>query len=648
MLALLAGSLLLGVRPAHAADFGVTNTNDGGPGTLRQAILDANARDGADTIAFDIAGPGAKTVAPSSPLPRITSPLTVDATTQPGYAGKPLVVLDGASAGAHAFGFEVWGGNSTIRGLVINGFDHSAIAISGGEGTVVEACYLGTDASGTLPKGNGGGVTINDSASNTIGGREPGQGNVISGNEGNGVNIEGDLGQNVIVGNLIGTDATGAARLGNRYSGVRLSVGVRGTSVGGNVVSDNGRGVELFGYPNDPLRNNSISGNLIGTDKTGTKNLGNASYGVSISGANFTDVIGNTVAHNSASGVAVLYASDGARISQNSVYANGPDDPDGLGIDLGGDGVTPNDPEDADAGPNGLQNSPTLSTVRTSGETTVVRGTLDSTPNTAFGIEFFSSPTADSSGYGEGRVPLHPMVTNVTTDGSGESSFAYTTEEAVPAGHVVSATATPNDQVNGTLSTSEFSEAAVVEDATDPDTSISSGPPVLTGRTTASFAFASSEPGSRFQCSLDGAVFGACSSPKAYSNLSGETHTFRVRALDAAGNLDPTPAAKTWTVDTTKPTVSGMSPKPGTRVRDATPTITAVVRDDLTDLRKASVRLLVGGTKIHGSRLSYDADTDILSATPPRLSAGGKIVKVIATDEVGNSASRSWSFTVTR
>ncbi len=131
----------------------VTNTNDSGPGSLRQAVLDANATTGADAIAFDIGGYGTKTISLTSALPQITDPLTVDGTTQPGYAGKPLVVLSGAGAGTGADGLDVRAGGSTIRVLVVNGFDGAGIRLLGGEGNAVEGCYVGTDASGTRPRG---------------------------------------------------------------------------------------------------------------------------------------------------------------------------------------------------------------------------------------------------------------------------------------------------------------------------------------------------------------------------------------------------------------------------------------------------------------------------------------------------------------
>lgn len=540
----------------------VTNTNDSGTGSLRQAILDANATAQADTIAFDIPGTGARVIAPASPLPQLTSPVTVDGTTQPGYAGKPVVVLSGADAGADASGLDLWAGNSTIRGLVVNGFANSAIRVAGGEGNVVEGCYLGTDTSGTRARGNGNGVAIVDSAENRIGGSDPGQGNVISGNAGYGVTVEGDLGGNRIVGNLIGTDASGTAELGNAYSGIRLGIGVRNASVAANVVAANGTGVELFGYAANPLRNNTVWGNHIGTDRTGAKDLGNSGYGVKISGARFTDVMGNDIAFNHVSGVAVLNG-DGARISQNTVYANGPDDPSGgVGIDLGGDGVTPNDLDDADEGPNGLQNHPVLTSAGTTGGATSIEGTLESTPNTAFGVELFSSPQADPTGHGEGRFPLSSSSISVTTDGSGEASFSYTTEKPVPAGHVVAATATPNDQVGGTLSTSEFSRAIAV------------------------------------------------------------------------------------TADATGPTIGGVSPKHRSTIRDTTPTIRAVVTDDVTDLQKADIRLYVNGAPIPPKGWSYGASTDALVYNSPKVVRGKKTVRIVATDAAKNVRAKSWYFVI--
>src|SRR5439155_26949600 len=102
--------------------FTVLNTNDSGAGSLRQAILDANAAAGADVINFNIDGGGVQTIAPTSILPQITGAVTIDGTTQPGFAGSPIIELNGASASAFA-GLNITAGNSTVRGLVINRFN---------------------------------------------------------------------------------------------------------------------------------------------------------------------------------------------------------------------------------------------------------------------------------------------------------------------------------------------------------------------------------------------------------------------------------------------------------------------------------------------------------------------------------------------
>ncbi|HEX2505593.1 MAG TPA: DNRLRE domain-containing protein, partial [Gaiellaceae bacterium] len=101
-------------------------------------------------------------------------------------------------------------------------------------------------------------------------------------------------------------------------------------------------------------------------------------------------------------------------------------------------------------------------------------------------------------------------------------------------------------------------------DTAAPDTSITTAPPVLTSSTSAAFAFSSSEAGSSFQCSLDGAAFAACVSPRQYTGLAAGGHQFRVRAVDAAGNADGTPAAYTWTIDVTAPQTTVVSGPPAT------------------------------------------------------------------------------------
>jgi len=181
-------------------------------------------------------------------------------------------------------------------------------------------------------------------------------------------------------------------------------------------------------------------------------------------------------------------------------------------------------------------------------------------------------------------------------------------------------------------------------DSIPPNTTVTSGPPDITRETSASFSFASSETDSTLECSLDGAEFSACASPKDYDVANG-SHTFSVRARDAAGNADATPASRTWEVDTVGPTITPVSPRHGSKIRDTTPIIRARVGDS-NALGKAGVRLHVAGRSVSASRCSYAPSTGALLCRPPKLSKGKKAAKIVATDAAGNVGTKAWSFTI--
>ncbi|MDP9439577.1 MAG: hypothetical protein M3P49_12695, partial [Actinomycetota bacterium] len=187
---------------------------------------------------------------------------------------------------------------------------------------------------------------------------------------------------------------------------------------------------------------------------------------------------------------------------------------------------------------------------------------------------------------------------------------------------------------------------AITLDTTAPNTTLdASGPSGTTKTTSASFTF-SSEAGATFECKLDASAFEPCASPKSYTALTNGSHTFRVRAIDQAGNVDASPASRTWTVDTIKPTISGMSPKHESVIRDTTPTVKATVKDNLTNLRKANMKLYINGALISSTKWSYNASTDLPTYDSPRLSKGKKTVKIVATDAAGNVGAKSWYFTI--
>jgi len=281
---------------ASPGTFTVNSTADPGDGTcdatectLREAIAAANANAGTDTIAFDIPGAGPYTISPGSALPTVTDPVTIDGTSEPDFAGSPIIELDGTNAGAGVNGLRITAGNSTVKGLVINRFTDDGIELATSGGNTVESNFIGTDVTGTADLGNSSvGVRIQDARSNTIGGTTAVERNVISGNDGYGVIIQWTYATgNVVQGNYIGTDVTGTAKLGNSGGGVYVVQApgntIGGTATGaGNVISGNGFvGVRIYGVMITET-GNLVQGNLIGTDKTGTVGLGNSADGVSI------------------------------------------------------------------------------------------------------------------------------------------------------------------------------------------------------------------------------------------------------------------------------------------------------------------------------------------------------------------------------
>jgi len=506
--------------------FTVLNTTDGGAGSLRQAIVDANATANAgglpDRIEFNIPGPDTvvKTInVGTTALPVITDPVVIDGYTQPGSRENTNTVesrlglstvlrieLKGAGSDVH-FGLNIQAGNSTVQGLVINGFVSCGILLSPNGGNVIEGNFIGTDAGGSVRRGPGVGVSITSSG-NTIGGTTPAARNLISGHASNAVTIDAINAavNNVVQGNLIGIDVTGTLTLrngggvviarplasGNRIGGTEVGAGnvisgngsavAIGNAGPGNLVQGNFIGTDVTGtlalpnggaggspavsVSNSPgtviggddaddglldgivrARNvisgnaatgffgvgavtffdslgSRVQGNFIGTDVTGAAPLGNGEAGIGIRGSvgtmigGTTSGAGNVIAFNGSNGVVHVLTgggNTGHAILGNSIFSNG-----GLGIDLGNlMGVTPNDPGDADTGPNNLQNFPVLNGATSTTTATTIRGTLNSKPFGIYLLQFFASDNADPSGHGEGQTFLGQ--TTVTTDNNGDA-----------------------------------------------------------------------------------------------------------------------------------------------------------------------------------------------------------------------------------
>jgi parallel beta-helix repeat protein len=300
--------------------FTVTNTNDTGSGSFRDAIQKANSSSGADVINFKI-GSGLKTITPRSGLPTLTGPTTVDATTQGGYSGKPIIELRGSSAGGGKMGLMISGGSSTVKGLIINRFSSVGVLLLNKGGNTIKNCWIGVDANGTGDAGNGDKGIIIQSSGNTIGGSSSTDRNIISGNGTHGIQVYTSAASgNKILGNYIGTDYTGTRDLGN--SGCGIAVRSAGSnSIGNNTISGNGAdGIVING---SGAKNNVMTGNKIGTNAAGTAKIANGHYGIEISEPNNTvggasSSARNIISGNNYSGV-VLWLASG---SNNKVIGN--------------------------------------------------------------------------------------------------------------------------------------------------------------------------------------------------------------------------------------------------------------------------------------------------------------------------------------
>ena len=386
------------------------------------------------------------------------------------------------AAGAAALGNKTFGVRLfsffAATGNVIGGVTAGArniISGNNGHGVMIQSStvtnnsvqgnYIGTDVTGAVALGNTSNGIYTDAGANLVGGTDATDGaldgqvlarNVISGNLQSGLQFLCDGG--VLQGNYIGTDATGTLDLGNAQNGVEVGPrnAIGGDAPGaGNVISGNNQhGILLFNT------RNTVRGNLIGTNAAGTGALGNSWAGVIVNGQGATDnVIGGTSAGQG--NTVAFNGAMGVSITccttpvRNSVLGNSVHSNGGLGIDLDNNNVTPNDAGDADSGTNDLQNYPVLASAASSGGATTVTGTLNSLASTTFRVEFFSNSSCDTSGNGEGQTFIGS--TQVTTDAGGNAPFTFTGAPAPSGQAVFTATATRLDASGNPADTSEFS-----------------------------------------------------------------------------------------------------------------------------------------------------------------------------------------------
>lgn len=519
-------------------DYQDKNPGDGicltgaGKCSFRAALEESNARppwyaDSVMSISFNLSGTGPFTITLKAALQDVWYPVNIDGYTQPGATPNSNAFADGINArplieinGNGQAGLQLSGGNSTIRGLILNRQLGAAITMTG-DNYVIQGNFLNVDTSGSVnltPANDGvhmytssynligdttaagrnliiGGVRIQgpdsrynkvwgnyigtdktgtikldqwaagvslqgDAQFNTIGGMDVRMRNLISGNNSHGVSIGGSgTSDNEVLNNYIGVNAAATAPLGNGLMGVSINSGAEGNYIGRPGAGNMIADNREGGIAVDNAARNFVQGNFIGTDISGTKDWGNRAPGMTFFSTQEFYIGGA----GAGEGNVIAFNDDGGiNILGNSgpgirIWGNAIYRNDNRsGIDLGWDGHTYNDDGDADTGPNNWQNHPVLISAL-SGEVQI-NGTLNSMPNTTYRIEFFASDTCDPSGYGEGQVYLDAMA--VTTDASGNATINTTLTKVVAPGKYITATATAPDG-----STSEFSNCVQAQTA---------------------------------------------------------------------------------------------------------------------------------------------------------------------------------------
>jgi uncharacterized repeat protein (TIGR01451 family)/CSLREA domain-containing protein len=489
------------------ATFTVNASNDANDGScdathcsLREAIIASNGNPGRDTIVFELSG--SNLIQPASPgLPAILGPVVIDATTDDDFGGGPNPVVELAgNLAPNRTALQVFGGDSEVRGLILNRWSQAVDIDRWGE-SVVAGNWFGLDPTGLIRTANSGAAVSVGTSDNTVGGTTPADRNVISGSSSgvrvghsfnDGIRIE----DNVIRGNYIGLNAPGTAAITNTvgvtvFDSLRTIIGgsadgarnvIGGSTQTGINVGDGGVGIRTA--------DTVIQGNYVGLNAGGTAAVPNG-RGIEVHGSVDRTIVGgttlgagNTISGNSFEGIFVFSGAPDTAIVGNRIGT----DPSGLlplpngrrGIELqatrpvvgglsaaeaniiafnGADGVLLNGaaaifgnsihsngqlgidrlPDGVSPGSAGFT-FPTLTSVVTHNGTTTAAGTLSSSANTSYRIELFDNAACDPSGFGEGE--RFAAATTVTTTGAGTATFSVEFPAALAIGRVVTSTAT--------------------------------------------------------------------------------------------------------------------------------------------------------------------------------------------------------------
>ncbi len=498
------------------ATFTVTNTNDSGAGSLSQAILDANSQaivgGVPNTIAFHIPGTGLHKISLQNALPIVTNPVIINGYSQPGASPNtnPIdqpdnallqIQLDGSQNVPQGLVFGPGTAGSTIEGLDITGFSSplaAGITLSAvtGENHVV-GNFIGVDPTGMLASStlrNYSGVEV-DGPNNTIGGSDPADRNVISGNANYGIYLNGASATNTFLeGNFVGLKADGNSAFpagGGAQESIFVSQADH-TFIGGTSADERNVVAGIDAIALDNANNTTIQGNYIGTDRTGTAPVvsvkgitvarchgtyigGTASGAGNVLGANAlggqigvlidlsgtTTVQGNFIGTDSTQthdigpfefGVSVQRSTDttigGTTPGAGNVIANNSGASTGASVFIPITGAAVNDVLIegnvfyGNEGP-AILGSNTNAPVLTAATTTNISGHIVGAPGATYRVEYFATPNTGGASNQQAGTLLG-FQDNLVADSSGNVTLSFSPPGGVPAGEFITATATKN------------------------------------------------------------------------------------------------------------------------------------------------------------------------------------------------------------
>jgi hypothetical protein len=330
----------------------VTTTADFGPGSLRAAMYYATDHPGS-IVKFNIptsdAGysNGVFNIHLTGHLPPLaTNGMVIDGSTQPGFTGNPLIFVDGSQIIPETFtsnsGLLIYSASNQVKNISFSGFNWNGLTLEFADATnnTIAGCWLGLDATGTnaAPNAFQGILFVQGAGHNFIGGTNALARNVISGNAQYGLWMsDSNTTANTVLGNYIGTDASGSLAVPNAFGGIGMFYNSVGHVIGGtnalarNVISGNlGAGIWLAG---SGVSNDIVQNNFIGTDAAGAVALPNDFAGIRVeSGATGNLITGNVISGNTSEGIRLIGTGTTANVVQGNF----------IGMDLTGTNALPN------------------------------------------------------------------------------------------------------------------------------------------------------------------------------------------------------------------------------------------------------------------------------------------------------------------